>query len=189
MIKTNWNEKQYRHTHTVCVCLCCFYSHKSSRTTKFEEGTMTYFRHDLFQLLFALCWSTVSVLFCSTVQWTQIPCPSMSCTLSGTLWLRWENLFSFWALGHCIVSNIVSCQAVVIDWTFRVCCSSLFKQFLPTWLAPNLITFTGFMFLVLNFVMLAFYDFDFNASGKCSLLLEYCPLRLLNVALWIIFTF
>ncbi|KAJ3606676.1 hypothetical protein NHX12_026195 [Muraenolepis orangiensis] len=37
---------------------------------------------------------------------------------------------------------------------------------LPTWLAPNLITFTGFMFLVLNFLMLAFYDFDFNASAE-----------------------
>ncbi|KAJ8362295.1 hypothetical protein AAFF_G00384620 [Aldrovandia affinis] len=36
---------------------------------------------------------------------------------------------------------------------------------LPTWLAPNLITFTGFMFLVLNFLMLAFYDYDFDASG------------------------
>lgn len=44
---------------------------------------------------------------------------------------------------------------------------SLFsQQFLPTWLAPNLITFTGFMFLVLNFLMLAFYDFDFNASCR-----------------------
>uniref|UniRef100_A0A3B3DVR3 Ethanolaminephosphotransferase 1 n=1 Tax=Oryzias melastigma TaxID=30732 RepID=A0A3B3DVR3_ORYME len=38
-------------------------------------------------------------------------------------------------------------------------------KFLPTWLAPNLITFTGFMFLVLNFVMLAFYDFNFTASS------------------------
>lgn len=37
---------------------------------------------------------------------------------------------------------------------------------MPTWLAPNLITFTGFMFLVLNFLMLAFYDFHFNASGE-----------------------
>lgn len=51
-------------------------------------------------------------------------------------------------------------------------CSSLYcpQQFLPTWLAPNLITFTGFMFLVLNFAMLAFYDFDFTASGRSPLL-------------------
>ncbi|RXM99037.1 Ethanolaminephosphotransferase 1 [Acipenser ruthenus] len=37
-------------------------------------------------------------------------------------------------------------------------------KFLPTWLAPNLITFTGFIFLVLNFLMLAFFDYDFYAS-------------------------
>lgn len=47
---------------------------------------------------------------------------------------------------------------------------SLCPQFLPTWLAPNLITFTGFMFLVLNFLMLAFFDFDFTASGMSTLL-------------------
>lgn len=68
---------------------------------------------------------------------------------------------------------------------FRVCLS---LQFLPTWLAPNLITFTGFMFLVLNFVMLAFYDFDFYASGKCSLRLRYFMLCFSNeVALWLCF--
>ncbi|XP_069035016.1 ethanolaminephosphotransferase 1 [Lepisosteus oculatus] len=38
-------------------------------------------------------------------------------------------------------------------------------KILPTWLAPNLITFTGFMFLVLNFMMLAFFDYDFYASA------------------------
>uniref|UniRef100_A0A8C5I0E7 Ethanolaminephosphotransferase 1 n=1 Tax=Gouania willdenowi TaxID=441366 RepID=A0A8C5I0E7_GOUWI len=42
---------------------------------------------------------------------------------------------------------------------------NLVVKFLPTWLAPNLITFTGFMFLVWNFLMLAFYDFDFTASS------------------------
>lgn len=49
---------------------------------------------------------------------------------------------------------------------------SLCPQFLPTWLAPNLITFTGFMFLVLNFLMLAFFDFDFTASGMSTLLVD-----------------
>lgn len=61
---------------------------------------------------------------------------------------------------------------LVTFWIFRVCFASPSEQFLPTWLAPNLITFTGFMFLVLNFVMLAFYDFDFNASGEFSSLLN-----------------
>ncbi|KAI4894368.1 hypothetical protein NFI96_022187, partial [Prochilodus magdalenae] len=40
------------------------------------------------------------------------------------------------------------------------------SQILPTWLAPNLITFTGFMFLVLNFVILSGYDYDFYASAE-----------------------
>uniref|UniRef100_A0A8C2AGW4 Ethanolaminephosphotransferase 1 n=1 Tax=Cyprinus carpio TaxID=7962 RepID=A0A8C2AGW4_CYPCA len=39
-------------------------------------------------------------------------------------------------------------------------------KILPTWLAPNLITLTGFMFLVLTFSLLSFYDFDFYASGE-----------------------
>uniref|UniRef100_A0A3Q0REM3 Ethanolaminephosphotransferase 1 n=1 Tax=Amphilophus citrinellus TaxID=61819 RepID=A0A3Q0REM3_AMPCI len=55
-------------------------------------------------------------------------------------------------------SNPLSIYVMHPFWNFVV-------KFLPTWLAPNLITFTGFMFLVLNFLMLAFYDFDFNASS------------------------
>lgn len=39
-------------------------------------------------------------------------------------------------------------------------------KILPMWLAPNLITFTGFMFLVLNFLILSFYDWDFYASAQ-----------------------
>uniref|UniRef100_A0A4W4DZ23 Ethanolaminephosphotransferase 1 n=1 Tax=Electrophorus electricus TaxID=8005 RepID=A0A4W4DZ23_ELEEL len=39
-------------------------------------------------------------------------------------------------------------------------------KILPTWLAPNLITFTGFMFLVLNFAILSFYDYDFYAAAE-----------------------
>lgn len=56
---------------------------------------------------------------------------------------------------------------------FFVSVHAFSQQFLPTWLAPNLITFTGFMFLVLNFLMLAFYDFDFTASGRSSALLLF----------------
>ncbi|KAG5277163.1 hypothetical protein AALO_G00114270 [Alosa alosa] len=39
-------------------------------------------------------------------------------------------------------------------------------KIMPRWLAPNLITFTGFMFLVLNFLILSYYDFDFYASAQ-----------------------
>ncbi|XP_048386996.1 ethanolaminephosphotransferase 1 [Stegostoma tigrinum] len=39
-------------------------------------------------------------------------------------------------------------------------------KILPTWLAPNLLTFSGFMLLVLNFCTLAYFDYDFYASGS-----------------------
>uniref|UniRef100_A0A7N8YM03 Ethanolaminephosphotransferase 1 n=1 Tax=Mastacembelus armatus TaxID=205130 RepID=A0A7N8YM03_9TELE len=62
--------------------------------------------------------------------------------------------------GHysAVDSNPLSVYIMHPFWNFVV-------KFLPMWLAPNLITFTGFMFLVLNFLILAFYDFDFTASG------------------------
>lgn len=56
-------------------------------------------------------------------------------------------------------TNPLSVYVMHPFWNFVV-------KFLPTWLAPNLITFTGFMFLVLNFLMLAFFDFDFTASAS-----------------------
>lgn len=143
-----------------------------------------------FMLICCVCF------FCSTVRWTPIPCPSMSCTLSGTLSLRWENLsclhILLWGLLVIGMSAVLwyTKTSLLTFWILRVCCPSLSHQFLPTWLAPNLITFTGFMFLVLNFVMLAFYDFDFNASGKFSLLPEYYSPNVSNeVTLWIIFKF
>lgn len=37
-------------------------------------------------------------------------------------------------------------------------------QFFPRWIAPNLITFVGFLFTALNFVMLSYYDWGFYAS-------------------------
>lgn len=55
-------------------------------------------------------------------------------------------------------TNPLSVYVMHPFWNFVV-------KFLPTWLAPNLITFTGFMLLVLNFLMLSFYDFDFTASS------------------------
>lgn len=37
-------------------------------------------------------------------------------------------------------------------------------QLCPTWLAPNVLTFVGFLFTVLNFVLLSWYDYHFYAS-------------------------
>lgn len=63
---------------------------------------------------------------------------------------------------------LITCEK---DLTIRSLLISLFlapSQILPTWLAPNLITFTGFMFLVLTFTLLSFFDFDFYASGEVN---------------------
>jgi ethanolaminephosphotransferase len=35
----------------------------------------------------------------------------------------------------------------------------------PMWIAPNLLTFTGFLFTVANFILLSIYDFHFYAGG------------------------
>lgn len=37
-------------------------------------------------------------------------------------------------------------------------------QFFPKWVAPNLVTFVGFLFTALTFVMLSWYDWNFTAS-------------------------
>nr|CAD7439654.1 unnamed protein product [Timema bartmani] len=43
-------------------------------------------------------------------------------------------------------------------WNFVV-------MFCPKWVAPNLLTFSGFLFTVLNFFLFAYYDYDFYASS------------------------
>jgi len=35
----------------------------------------------------------------------------------------------------------------------------------PMWIAPNLLTFTGFLFTVANFILLSIYDYSFYAGG------------------------
>ncbi|CAD6998160.1 unnamed protein product [Ceratitis capitata] len=41
-------------------------------------------------------------------------------------------------------------------------------QFLPKWLAPNLITFTGFLLTVVNFILIAYYDWDFQGANHAE---------------------
>lgn len=38
-------------------------------------------------------------------------------------------------------------------------------QFIPKWIAPNLLTFTGFLCMVLCVVILLVYDYDATAAG------------------------
>ncbi|XP_041988733.1 ethanolaminephosphotransferase 1 [Aricia agestis] len=39
-------------------------------------------------------------------------------------------------------------------------------QFCPMWIAPNLLTFTGFLLTVLNFLLFSYYDYGFYALTK-----------------------
>jgi ethanolaminephosphotransferase len=39
-------------------------------------------------------------------------------------------------------------------------------QFFPLWVAPNLITFSGFLLTVFNFLLFAYYDWDFTAANR-----------------------
>lgn len=42
-------------------------------------------------------------------------------------------------------------------------------QYFPRWLAPNLITFIGFLLTIATFLLIGFYDYDFNAvNGQRS---------------------
>ena len=38
------------------------------------------------------------------------------------------------------------------------------SQLVPMWVAPNLLTFTGWCLLVVNFFILAFYDWDYYTT-------------------------
>uniref|UniRef100_A0A1A9V854 SAM-dependent MTase TRM10-type domain-containing protein n=1 Tax=Glossina austeni TaxID=7395 RepID=A0A1A9V854_GLOAU len=39
-------------------------------------------------------------------------------------------------------------------------------RLLPKWLAPNIITFIGFLLTVVNFLLIAYYDWDFTAANN-----------------------
>lgn len=39
------------------------------------------------------------------------------------------------------------------------------SQYCPKWVAPNLLTFSGFLLTLLNFVMFSKYDYYFYASS------------------------
>lgn len=38
-------------------------------------------------------------------------------------------------------------------------------EYFPKWIAPNVLTFLGFLFTVLNFILLSFYDWDYYANS------------------------
>ncbi|KOB71854.1 Phosphatidyltransferase [Operophtera brumata] len=48
-------------------------------------------------------------------------------------------------------------------------------QFCPVWVAPNLLTFTGFLLTVLNFLLFSYYDFGFYASTEENVTKDHIP--------------
>uniref|UniRef100_A0A674IFH7 Ethanolaminephosphotransferase 1 n=1 Tax=Terrapene triunguis TaxID=2587831 RepID=A0A674IFH7_9SAUR len=38
-------------------------------------------------------------------------------------------------------------------------------KIVPLWIAPNLLTFSGFLMILINYFLLSFYDWDYTASG------------------------
>ena len=42
----------------------------------------------------------------------------------------------------------------------------MLPQLFPLWVAPNLITFVGWLLLVFNFALFAYYDFDFHTTNN-----------------------
>ncbi|XP_061454360.1 ethanolaminephosphotransferase 1-like [Rhineura floridana] len=39
-------------------------------------------------------------------------------------------------------------------------------KIVPLWIAPNLLSFTGFMMILINYFILSFYDWDYTTSGS-----------------------
>lgn len=60
-----------------------------------------------------------------------------------------------------ILLPVSSCNAINLLFSSSTFC----YQFCPTWIAPNVLTFSGFLLTVVNFVMFAYYDPCFDASS------------------------
>lgn len=89
------------------------------------HGLFVFIRFSLL-FLFKTHMVTDSLLsLCSTARWTRIPFLSTSCTLSGTLSLRWEkplSVYTFRLTGllwlTTQICSIVTCKEVVIHFLF-----------------------------------------------------------------------
>uniref|UniRef100_A0A8W7P2Q9 Uncharacterized protein n=2 Tax=gambiae species complex TaxID=44542 RepID=A0A8W7P2Q9_ANOCL len=60
---------------------------------------------------------------------------------------------------NCVDTSILSVYVMHPFWNKVV-------LFCPRWIAPNLLTFTGFLLTVVNFFLIAYYDYDFRAATE-----------------------
>ncbi|XP_058818033.1 ethanolaminephosphotransferase 1 isoform X2 [Topomyia yanbarensis] len=59
---------------------------------------------------------------------------------------------------NCVDTSILSVHVMHPFWNWLV-------QYCPRWIAPNLLTFTGFLLTVVNFFLIGYYDFGFTAAA------------------------
>lgn len=60
---------------------------------------------------------------------------------------------------NCVDTSLLSVYIMHPFWNWCV-------QFFPRWLAPNLITFTGFLLTIANFILIGYYDYNFLAADN-----------------------
>uniref|UniRef100_A0A182WFG7 Uncharacterized protein n=1 Tax=Anopheles minimus TaxID=112268 RepID=A0A182WFG7_9DIPT len=60
---------------------------------------------------------------------------------------------------NCVDTSILSVYVMHPFWNKVV-------LYCPRWIAPNLLTFSGFLLTVVNFFLIAYYDYDFRAATK-----------------------
>lgn len=66
--------------------------------------------------------------------------------------LKGFERYKYKSIDTCILSKYV--MHPFWDWCVQFC---------PLWVAPNLLTFAGFLLTVVNFLLLSYYDYGFNA--------------------------
>lgn len=52
---------------------------------------------------------------------------------------------------------------------------SVILQFCPAWVAPNLLTFSGFLLTVFNFLLFSYYDYGFHALTRENVTNDHIP--------------
>uniref|UniRef100_A0A8B9T7L5 Ethanolaminephosphotransferase 1 n=1 Tax=Anas platyrhynchos TaxID=8839 RepID=A0A8B9T7L5_ANAPL len=56
-------------------------------------------------------------------------------------------------------------------------------KIVPLWIAPNLLTFSGFVMILVNYFLISFYDWDYTASGKYPYIVIFQNYRAASVTL------
>lgn len=75
-------------------------------------------------------------------------------------------------------SVIVHMQFFIYFWLWEqllIIVQYVLLQFCPVWVAPNLLTFSGFLLTILNFFLFSYYDFGFHALTKENITNDEIP--------------